>query len=236
MLTDRAVVRISSRVLPGLRALAPTMPLLAWALLTAMVLVACGEPSRPTMNFYHAVHSGDLDQVKRHLYWGADANQAGPDGRYPLHVAVADGRMVIARTLLDHGARVNARNPLGQTPLYVALANGRVPAAELLMARGAADDPQQLLRLLVEDDHLDRDTLVFLVSRGVNLNLLGPDGLAPLHQSVLGGQRTTVKWLLQQGADVNLLSASGASALDLAMGPGTDANLIRILEQYGAGR
>lgn len=188
------------------------------------------------MNFYHAVHSADLDQIKRHLYWGTDVNQAGPDGRYALHVAVADGRVAIARELLDHGARLDVRDRLGHTPLAVALANGRVPAAELLLARGAADDPQVLLRQLVAEGHLDRDTLALLVSRGADPNALGPDGRAPLHLAVIGGRLKITKWLLQEGADVNRVTNSGQTALDLALEADTDPNLIRILEQYGAQR
>lgn len=207
---------------------------LTLTLLCSVLAVACAEPAQPTMNFYHAVRSADLDQIKRHLYWGTDVNQAGPDGRYPLQVAVADGRIVIARELIDHGARMDLRDQLGRTPLHVALANGRVPAAELLLGHGAPDDLQALLEQLIADENLDRDTLALLVSQGVNLNQLGPGGLAPLHRAVRNGQLKTSKWLLQEGADVNLASASGASALDLALAANADPNLILILEQYGA--
>ncbi|EIC20664.1 ankyrin repeat domain-containing protein [Thiorhodovibrio frisius] len=208
--------------------------LLVAGLLTALVLAACGEPPQPTTNLYRAVHSGDLDQIKRHLFWGTDVNQPGPDGRYPLQVAVADGRVVIARELLDHGASMDVRDQLGHTPLYVALANGRVPAAELLMERGARDDPQVLLRQLVVEDRLDRDTLALLVSRGVDLNALGPEGLAPLHQAVANDNLKMTKWLLQEEADVNLVTDSGATALDLALAAEADPNLILLLQQYGA--
>ncbi|WPL19070.1 ankyrin repeat protein [Thiorhodovibrio winogradskyi] len=203
-------------------------------LLIGLALAACTEPPRPTINLYRAVHSGDLDQIKRHLYWGTDVNQPGPDGRYPLQVAVADGQVVIARELLDHGASMEVRDPLGHTPLYVALASGRVPAAELLIEKGAGDDPQVLLRQLVSGDQLDRDSLELLLRRGVDLNALGPEGRAPLHQAVVNDNLKITKWLLQAEADVNLVTNSGATALDLAHAAGADPNLIQILEQYGA--
>lgn len=221
------------------RALMSMAPLVAKAALiaglcAALALAACGEPPQPTTNFYRAVHSGDLDQIKRHLYWGADVNQPGPDGRYPLQVAVADGRVVIARKLLDHGARLDVRDQIGHTPLYVALANGRVPAAELLMERGAGDNPQALLRRLVAEDQLDRDSLELLLRRGVDLNALGPDGLAPLHQAVNNNHLKVAKWLLQEGADVNRVTDAGDTVLDLALAAGVDPNLILVLERYGA--
>ncbi|WP_323697100.1 ankyrin repeat domain-containing protein [Thiorhodovibrio litoralis] len=204
--------------------------------LAAALLVACTEPPQPTMNFYHAVHSADLDQIKRHLYWGTDVNQAGPGGRHALGVAVADGGVVIARELLDHGARMDVRDRLGRTPLHLALAAGRVQVAELLLARGAQDDLQALLGQLVAEGHLDRDTLALLASRGVDLNAPGADGRAPLHQAVMNGQLKMTKWLLQEGADVNRVTDSGETALDLARAADADPNVIRLLEQYGAER
>lgn len=188
------------------------------------------------MNFYRAIHSGDLDQIKRHLYWGTDVNQAGPDGHYPLQVAVAAGRVSIARDLLDHGARLDVRDPLGHTPLYSALANGRAPAADLLLERGAQDDVQVLLRQLTVAGDLDRDTLELLLSRGVDLNQLGPDGLAPLHRAVMEDHLKIAKWLLQAGADVNRVAKSGDTALDMAQAADSDPNLVRMLETYGAER
>ncbi|MBK1649402.1 ankyrin repeat domain-containing protein [Rhabdochromatium marinum] len=199
-------------------------------------LLGCTEPAPPTMNFYRAIHSGDLDQIKRHLYWGTDVNQAGPDGHYPLQVAVAAGRVSIARDLLDHGARLDVRDPLGHTPLYSALANGRAPAADLLLERGAQDDVQVLLRQLTVAGDLDRDTLELLLSRGVDLNQLGPDGLAPLHRAVMEDHLKIAKWLLQAGADVNRVAKSGDTALDMAQAADSDPNLVRMLETYGAER
>lgn len=198
------------------------------------LLVACGQPPEPTTNFYHAVHSGDLDQIKRHLFWGTEVNQAGPNGLYPLQVAVSQGRIAIARELLEHGARLDVRDPLGRTPLHLALANGRVPAADMLIEQGAQDDLQELLRLLVREGHLDRDTLALLVRHGVDLNALGPDGFAPLHQAVMDGQLKIAKWLLQEGADVNRTANSGGTPLSMALAATDDPNLVQLLTEYGA--
>ncbi len=93
--------------------------------LTALLLSGCSEPPRPTITLYRAIHSGDLDQIKRHLYWGTDVNQPDPDGDYPLHVAARRGRVVISKELLSHGADPNAENLAGATPLRVALGAGK---------------------------------------------------------------------------------------------------------------
>jgi ankyrin repeat protein len=181
------------------------------ALAVLPLLAGCDEPPKPSVNLYRAVHIGDLDQIKRHLYWRTDINRPGPDGNYPLHVAVSDGRVAIARELIRNGAELDVRDAEGHTPLHVALANGKVPAARLLLDEGADDDLQALLFDLMRDGVADRDTLELLASRGVNLNELGPDGQAPLQ------------------------NAAGETPLALA-DAGDEPMLRTLLTQYGAVR
>lgn len=214
------------------------MPLLR-TLLTALALIGllsgCDEPPQPTVNLYHAVHSADLDQLKRHLFWKTDINLPGPDGSYPLHVAVSRGRVVIARELLTHGARLDARDALGRTPLHVALANGKVQAAELLLEHGAEDELQALLFDLADEQALDPDSIALLKSRGADLNATDPDGRAPLHRAVAAANLKLAKQLISAGADVNLTDGSGKTALDIAQEQ-DEPTLETLLEQYGAER
>ena len=214
--------------LPHLRALILTPLLIA-------LLSACDEPPRPTLNLYRAVHTGDLDQIKRHLFWKTEFNQAGPDGDFPLHVAVRQGRVVIARELIDHGARVDVREELGRTPLHLALANGKVQAAQLLLRRGADDDLQRLFFELVAEQALDRDTIELLSARGVDLNAKDAEGRPALHRAVAAGNLRLAKQLIDAGADVNLTDASGRTALEIAAA-GDEPSLVTLLEQYGAER
>jgi hypothetical protein len=213
----------------------PLFRALLVALITTGLLSACDDPSKPTVNLYRAVQIGDLDQIKRHLFWKTDINRAGPDGDYPIHVAVSQGRVAIARALLKNGAKVDVRDAEGRTPLHVALANGKVPAAELLLEYGAEDDLQALLFTLAEDQALDRDTLDFLTTRGADLNARGPDGQPPLHTVVAAGDVKLAKHLLNAGADVNLADASGKTPLAIAAEQ-DDPTMITLLEQYGATR
>jgi ankyrin repeat protein len=205
------------------------------ALITVGLLSACDDPPQPTVNLYRAVQIGDLDQIKRHLFWKTDINRPGPDGNYPLHVAVSQGRVAIARELLKHGAQVDLRNAQGRTPLHVALANGKVPAAELLREHGADDDLQSLLFALAEEQTLDRDTLEFLTSRGADINARDPRGQPPLHTVVEAGDVKLAKHLINAGAEVNRTDASGRTPLEIAAqqdGP----TMMTLLEQYGATR
>jgi len=203
--------------------------------LAILLLSGCDEPPKPTVNLYRAVHVGDLDQIKRHLFWRTEVNAPGPDGDYPLHVAVRQGRVAIARELIEHGAELDVRDAEGRTPLHVALANGKIPAARLLSDHGADADLQRLLFELVRAGVADRDTLEFLTKRGVDLNQLGPAGKAPLHIAVEAGDVRLAKRLIAAGADVNLADAEGRTPLTLA-DAGDEPVLRNLLEQYGAER
>jgi hypothetical protein len=217
----------------AMRHLLPTLLLCS----LVSLLPSCGEPPKPTVNLYRAVHTGDVDQIKRHLFWGTDVNQPGADGNYPLHVAVSQGKVAIAKELLRHGASTNSPNALGQTPLHVALANGKVPAAELLLSRGADDDLQALFFQLVDSGDVDRDTLDLLIREGVDIDKPADDGIPALHTAVISGNVKLAKRLISAGADVNAAAANGATPMSLAASiddPTTAGIMTELLRQYGA--
>jgi ankyrin repeat protein len=211
--------------------------LLVFALL-ALLLAACGKPSPPTVNLYRAVQVGDLDQIKRHIYWGTDLNQPDPNGDMPLHVAARGGQVGISRELAEHGAALAAPNAAGQTPLDLALTNGKTQVAALLAEAGAPLEPQASLVALVRAGISDRDSFDFLFRRGADVNRPDGVGQAPLHLAVSLGRLETVRRLLLRGADVNQPNDSGATPLALARAldpkaPDT-ADIIATLRQYGA--
>jgi ankyrin repeat protein len=212
--------------------------LLLTLLLLAALLTGCREPPAPTISLYRAVQVGDLDQIKRHIRWGTDLNQADADGDLPLHVAARAGQVSIARELAQNGASLNARNGLGQTPMDLALAHGKTKVAELLLGFGVTLDPQAALLSLVRAGVSDRDAFDFLIRRGADTNRADTEGVAPLHLAVKLGHLETARRLLQRGADVNRPDGAGRTplALALVLDPGTSAakDILATLQQYGA--
>jgi ankyrin repeat protein len=208
-------------------------PVLAALLLPTLLLGGCSEPPPPTINLYRAIHSGDLDQIKRHIYWGTDINQADSQGETPLHVAARRARLIIARELLKNGADPNAKNAAGKTPLRVALGEGKTQLAEVLFEQGARDDPQELLFALARAGVDDRDSLALLVQRGADVNATNEAGLTPLHIAVLDGQRLLTKRLIDLGADVDVADDHGRTPLSIATEKG-DRAIIDLLERFGA--
>jgi len=201
--------------------------------LAILLLAACGEPPPPTINLYRAIQGGDLDQIKRHIYWGTDIDQADPRGEPPLHVAVRRGRLIIARELLKNGADPNATNRAGETPLQIALVAGKTQLADMLLEAGATDDPQTLLFVLVRAGVDDRDSLAFLTQRGADVDAKDQSGTPPLHIAVGDGQRLLAKRLIDFGANVDAPGGGGRTPLSIAIKNG-NRPIINLLERFGA--
>jgi ankyrin repeat protein len=197
------------------------------------VLLGCSEPEQPTINLYRAIHAGDLDQIKRHLFWETDINAPGVDGDYPLHVAARRGRVVIAGELLDHGADLRVRNGAGQTPLQVALIEGKTQLAEVLMRAGAGETPQDLLFMLARSGVSDRDSLDLVVKAGADVDKPNQIGATALHVAVSSGYLLVVKRLIALGADVNAPDRDGRTPLAIATADGR-RDIIALLEPFGA--
>jgi ankyrin repeat protein len=206
--------------------------------LAALLLAGCNEPAHPTVNLYRAVQIGDLDQIRRHIYWRTDLNQADPRGDFPLHVAARAGQVNIARDLAEHGASLVSLDSAGHTPLELALLHGKTQVAAMLLDKGAPLDAQATLVALVQAGVSDRDSVELLIRRGADLNRPDPEGRAPLHLAVSLGHLESVKRLLLRGADLNLPDGTGKTPLALARELDsrirTRAHIQKILEQSGA--
>lgn len=81
----------------------------------------------------------DLPRMKRLLDENpALANLEDQDGRAPIHMAAAHGRVEITRLLIERGAEVNRHEFIyGTFPLLGAVSRGHRDVVKLLLANGA---------------------------------------------------------------------------------------------------
>jgi len=210
------------------------------ALCLALALLGgCAEkPAPPSLSLYRTLHAGDLDQLKRHLYWHTPIDRADANGDLPLHVLARTNRVVMAGELLAAGADPEARDAHGATALEVALAHGKIAFAHLLLDHGARVDAQRLLLELIAREQAERDVIDFLLAAGARLDQTDAAGQAPLHLAVARINPRLVARLLERGADVNQLNREGLTPLDLARAARTRDPIAAAIEEqlmrYGA--
>lgn len=89
---------------------------------------------------YRAVERGDVDEVARLLADGYDYNRPDRHRVTPLHIACRDGRVEIARLLVDYGADPTVKTTNKKTPLMMACTNVHPDIVEILFCSGKLTD------------------------------------------------------------------------------------------------
>ncbi len=201
--------------------------------LLSSLLSACDSLDKPTLGLHLAIQRGDIDQIQRHIEWGADINQIDTSGRQLLHIAAKQGELVIIRLLLKHGADINGLDGNSHSPLHAALMEGKTQVASFLIKKGAANDPNSLLLAAIDNRVADRDVFRLLASLGADVNHLDNKGRTPLILAINTDDRVLVKYLITQGTDLNKRNKEGVSPLRLATNR-ANTDIIRLLKRNGA--
>ena len=135
-----------------------------------------------------------LDAVQFLLEHGADVNSQSDDLWTPLHIAVLNEWLSVARMLLDHQADVNSRNRDGQSPLHL--------LSSLGTSQGE-DDGSDIAKLLLEC--------------GANVDEKDKDNATPLHLASYNKNLKIVRVLLDHGANADVEKNRGETPLQLAL-------------------
>ena len=80
---------------------------------------------------------GDLEATEDFIAIGKDVSAADPDGRTPLHYAVAYDQQDVLKALIDASAKLEAEDNKQNTPLHYACGYGRGECVEILIDAGA---------------------------------------------------------------------------------------------------
>ena len=203
------------------------------ALFLVILMNGCSEPPRATISIHEAAKTGNVDQLKRHIYWGADvnsviSNDALPivitfrdntiqltNGVAPLHHAVGFGRSEIVQLLLKNGADVNKLSTAGYAPIHIAAINGSTRIAQTLIENGA--DVNIAVHMSVSGDEEISDV----------------EGYTPLIMAATTNNIEMLRLLDNSGADVNAVSSNGITPLISASISG-NAELVKLLLSLGA--
>ncbi len=112
-----------------------------------------------------------------------------------------DGRIEIAKLLVDRGADVNARG--FEPPLTVAAASGRMDQVGLLLEYGAdvnAVDDEGYTALIEAAGSGYEDVVVTLIAAGIDINARNKEGHTALHYAKEKRQAHIVELLVKAGA------------------------------------
>ena len=91
----------------------------------------------PELALCTAAGNGDLQQVKRLVEFGVNANLGDYDRRTALHVSAAEGHEKVVEYLLMAQADPNCKDRWRGTPLQDALTGGHIGTAHILKSKGA---------------------------------------------------------------------------------------------------
>ncbi len=188
-----------------------------------------------------AAEVANTEILKLLLDAGADADSPNADGMTALLAVARTGNVEAAKLLIDRGATVDAREGFGgQTALMWASARRHPPMIELLLSHGAAIDARSTHRdyprhitaegrpksldsggftpLLYAARENCRACVDVLLAKGADIDLADPDGVSPLHLSVMNANWDLAKQLIEAGADVNQWDIFGATPLFTSVG------------------
>jgi ankyrin repeat protein len=141
----------------------------------------------------------------------------------PIHSAAEKGDLAKVKELIkENPSLVSAKDKLGMTPLHLAAKNDRKDVADFLLASGADINAKDSnggftpLDLALSSYHY-MDVVELLLARGADPNATSDQGLTPLQEAAMRGQKDAAELLLAKGADVNARDSKGDSPLLWAM-------------------
>ncbi|KAI9660882.1 MAG: hypothetical protein M1821_009209 [Bathelium mastoideum] len=196
-------------------------------------------------SLHTAVRSDDAELVASLVHFGAEINATNKTGMSPLTLAVALGRLNVARVLLNLKADLNAvKIKTGTTVLHYAAWSGEAEIVQILRDPGATVDLQ---------DHIGRTPLHYaadcgyakvvalLLDMGANPNIKTNVGFSPVQLAIWADSKSltahmderikTIKALVSHGADLSVRSPGKErrSCLFMAVERHSRADLIRVL-------
>jgi ankyrin repeat protein len=192
---------------------------------TASALAECS--ATPRQAFFGAIRAGNLalvldilKQEPKAVHWQEIRDDVGVFDAYGLHLAAQEGKLEIAKALIDAGAFVNARDSNGRSPLVAAIEHGKAALVEYLVVEAKADpnqangaDVRPLMKAAAEND---TTSLALLLQSGAKLEAR-KNGENALFYAVQGNAEAAIEFLIAQGIRADIRNMEGNDARTEAM-------------------
>ena len=192
-----------------------------YKLMICIALLAAGflQPAAAAVadDYFLAIKNDNDGAVVTILFRGFDANTLDDQGRHGLHLAMMEGSLKVAKTLLElSGTQVDTRSKQDETPLMIAALKGHTQFAKRMIARGADVNKTGWtpLHYAATSGHLEMIKL--LIDESAYIDTESPNQSTPLMLAAMYGTEAAVKLLLQEGADPSIKNQLGLNAADFA--------------------
>lgn len=168
-------------------------------------------------DFFRAIRQDNPSKMEELLNRGFDANTVNANGQYGLYMALGDGSLKVAKTLINWSQTdVNKLNLKDESPLMLAALKENLELVQMLIQRGADVNKTGWAPLHYAASKGNLEIVALLVENSAYIDAESPNGTTPLMMAAMYGTPATVSFLLQEGADPQLKNQRGMTALQFA--------------------
>lgn len=168
-------------------------------------------------DFFRAVTVDNARAVNQLLERGFDPNAADEKGQVGLYLALREGSLQVAETLLKHpDLKVDAVNAANETPVMMAALRGNLEWTQRLLDRGAQLNRKGWTPLHYAASGPEPKVVSMLLDRGAEIEARSPNGTTPLMMAARYGAFDAAERLLARGADPRARNDLGLGAADFA--------------------
>ncbi|HMS26270.1 MAG TPA: ankyrin repeat domain-containing protein [Burkholderiaceae bacterium] len=190
------------------------------SILVALLLSLTGvKPlhAAPIDDYFTAIKNDNDGAVVTLLFRGLDVNTVDAQGRHGLQIALAEGSLKVAKTLLDlTSTQVNTKSQQDETPLMMAAIKGHLEMAKRIIKKGGDVNKTGWtpLHYAATGGHIDMMKL--LLAEHAYIDAESPNKSTPIMLAAMYGTPEAVELLIVEGADLLLKNELGLTALDFA--------------------
>lgn len=168
-------------------------------------------------DFFVAIKRDNPQAVEKLLQRGFDPNTLDPEGVHGLYLALRDGSVKAAQTLIAWPkTNIEWRTPQDESPLMMAALKGHTDLVRQLLARDAHVNKPGWAPLHYAATHGHLEIMQLLLDQHAFIDAQSPNGTTPLMMAAHYGTPAAVRLLLEAGADTQMKNQLGLSAIDFA--------------------
>lgn len=187
-------------------------------------------------DFFRAIRQDNPAKMEELLSRGFDANTVNTNGQYGLYIALGDGALKVAKTLINWSQTdVNKLNLKDESPLMLAALKENLELVQMLIQRGADVNKTGWAPLHYAASKGNLEIVALLVENSAYIDAESPNGTTPLMMAAMYGTPATVGFLLQEGADPQLKNQRGMTALQFAQ-QGNRPDSVEVIAKFLRGK